>query len=142
MAASGMAALAAVNSLVLLDYTFLLLHTGLIFFNSFGWAWKKTRRLNLISIGLTVSAWLVFAPWYGLGYCPCTHWHWEVKHALGQTGLPNNYLTYLFDTWTGIIITDEFAERLAWTTLLPALIVSVALNLRDWRKSRAKGEEN
>ena len=128
--------------LVALDVAFLFLHSALIFFNLLGWAWKKTRRLNLLSIGLTVSAWFVFAPWYGLGYCPCTDWHWQVKRALGQTDLPNNYMTYLFDTWTGITITDDFAERLAWTSLLLALVISLALNLRDWRRSRAERESN
>ncbi|MGE4551380.1 MAG: DUF2784 family protein, partial [Opitutales bacterium] len=88
-----MAALGSVNSLALLDFAFLFLHTALIFFNLLGWAWKKTRRLNLLSIGLTVSAWFVFAPWYGLGYCPCTDWHWQVKRALGQYDMPNNYMT-------------------------------------------------
>lgn len=127
--------------LVALDYTFLFLHTGLIFFNLLGWAWIKTRRLNLLSIVLTVSAWFVFAPWYGLGYCPCTDWHWQVKRALGQYDMPNNYMTYLTDAWTGIAITDDFAARLAWTTLLPALILSVALNLRDFLRKRAERKE-
>ena len=128
--------------LVALDYLFLCLHTGLIFFNLLGWAWMRTRRLNLLSIGLTVSAWLVFAPWYGLGYCPCTDWHWQVKQALGQTGLPNNYMTYLCDAWTGIAITDDFAERLAWTTLAPALVISLVLNLRDLRRRRTERGAN
>jgi len=122
--------------LVLLDVLFLLLHTALIFFNLFGWAWSKTRRLNLLSIALTAGAWFVFAPWYGLGYCPCTDWHWQVKAALGETDLPGNYLTYLFDAWTGIAITDAFASNLAWICLAPALVLSVALNFRDWRKRR------
>jgi hypothetical protein len=95
----------------------------------------------LLSIGLTVSAWFAFAPWYGLGYCPCTDWHWQVKRALGQYDMPNNYMTYLTDAWTGIAITDDFAERLAWTTLLPALILSLALNLRDFLRKRAERKE-
>ena len=134
--------LASSGHLVLLDLALLSLHTALICFNLFGWAWKKTRRLNLLSIGLTVSAWLAFAPWYGLGYCPCTDWHWQVKRALGETGLPHNYLTYLFDAWTGITITDDFAERLAWSSLAPALVISLALNLRDLRRRRAARQES
>ena len=128
--------------LVALDYAFLFLHTGLIFFNLLGWAWIKTRRLNLLSIMLTVSAWFVFAPWYGLGYCPCTDWHWQVKEALGQTDLPNNYLTYLFDTWTGIAISDATAELLAWSCLAPALAASVALNLKSLKARRAKERQS
>ena len=123
-----------------LDIAFLVGHSALIVFNLLGWALRKTRRLNLLSILLTVASWLVFAPWYGLGYCPCTDWHWQVKEALGQTDLPSNYLTYLFDAWTGIKITDDFAARLAWLCLVPALLASVTLNLRDFiADKKAKG---
>ena len=123
-----------------LDIAFLVGHSALIVFNLLGWTLRKTRRLNLLSILLTVASWLVFAPCYGLGYCPCTDWHWQVKEALGQTDLPNNYITYLFDAWTGINITDDFAARLAWLCLVPALLASVTLNLRDFIADRkAKG---
>ena len=126
------------GTLVFLDHAFLVAHTALIFFNLFGWAWRKTLRLNLISIFLTAGSWVAFAPWYGLVYCPCTDWHWQVKWALGQTDLPNNYLTYLFDAWTGIAVNDDFAFRLAWGALLPALALSVGLNL----KGRRIGKKN
>lgn len=127
-------------TLVFLDHAFLVAHTALIFFNLFGWAWRRTLRLNLLSIFLTAGSWVAFAPWYGLGYCPCTDWHWQVKWALGQTDLPNNYLTYLFDAWTGIAVSDEFAFRLAWGALLPALALSVWLNLKG-RRSGKKNEK-
>ena len=127
-------------TLVFLDHAFLVAHTALIFFNLFGWAWRRTLRLNLLSIFLTAGSWVAFAPWYGLGYCPCTDWHWQVKWALGQTDLPNNYLTYLFDAWTGIAVSDEFAFRLAWGALLPALALSVGLNLKG-RRSGKKNEK-
>ena len=140
---TGAAMLAASGQLVLLDLALLSLDTALICFNLCGWAWKKTRRLNLLSIGITAGGWIAFAPWYGLGYCPCTDWHWQVKEALGQPDLPNNYLTYLFDAWTGIKITDDFAARLAWLCLVPALVASVTLNLRDFiADKKAKGDSS
>ena len=126
------------GTLVFLDHAFLVGHTALIFFNLFGWAWRKTLRLNLLSIFLTAGSWIAFAPWYGLGYCPCTDWHWQVKEALGQTDLPNNYLTYLFDAWTGLAVSDEFAFRLAWGALIPALALSLYLNLRGNGKKKKK----
>ena len=119
-----------------LDLAFLVGHSALIAFNLFGWIWPKTRRLHLLSILLTAASWLALAPWFGLGYCPCTDWHWQIKEALGQTDLPNNYLTYLFDTWFGLEITDATAERLAYLCLSPALVASITLNLRDHRKQR------
>ena len=127
------------ETLVFLDYAFLVVHTALILFNLFGWVWERTLRFNLLSIILTVTAWFAFAPWYGLGYCPCTDWHWQVKEALGQTDLPNNYLTYLFETWTGIVVSDEFSDTLAWSALVPALALSLFFNLKLTNKS-AKAE--
>jgi hypothetical protein len=124
-----------------LDIAFLVLHSILIVFNLFGWAWRRTRRLNLLSILLTVGSWLIFAPWYGLGYCPCTDWHWQVKDALGQTDLPNNYLTYILYAWTGIVITDATAEQLAGFCLTPALVTSIGMNLRDFF-AKKKGEDD
>ena len=117
-----------------LDFAFLVGHSVLIVFNLLGWIWPKTRRLHLLSILLTAASWVALAPWFGLGYCPCTDWHWQIKEALGQTDLPNNYLTYLFDTWFGMEIMDATAERLAYLCLTPALFVSIYLNLRDHRK--------
>ena len=128
-------------TLVFLDHAFLVAHTALIFFNLFGWAWRRTLRLNLLSIFLTAGSWVAFAPWYGLGYCPCTDWHWQVKWARGQTDLPNNYLTYLFDAWTGIAVSDEFAFRLAWGALLLALALSVWLNLKGRRSGKKKEKQ-
>ncbi len=124
-----------------LDIAFLVLHSILIVFNLFGWAWRRTRRLNLLSILLTVGSWLIFAPWYGLGYCPCTDWHWQVKDALGQTDLPNNYLTYILYAWTGIVITDATAEQLAGFCPSPALVTSIGMNLRDFF-AKKKGEDD
>ena len=123
---------------IFLDHAFLAAHTTLIFFNLFGWAWKRTLRLNLLSIGLTAASWIIFAPWYGLGYCPCTDCHWQVKEALGQTGLPNNYLTYLFEALTGAMVSDAFATKIAWGALVPALALSLFLNFRK----KAEGEKD
>jgi len=128
----------APTTLVFLDHAFLIGHTALIFFNLLGWTWKKTLRLNLLSLFLTAASWVAFAPWYGFGYCPCTDWHWQIKWALGQTDLPNNYLTYLFDAWTGIAVSDEFAFRLAWGALIPALVLSLYLNLKGNGKKKKK----
>lgn len=126
------------EALVFLDSAFLAGHTALILFNLFGWTWRRTLRLNLLSIFLTTGSWVAFATWYGLGYCPCTDWHWQVKKALGRTDLPNNYLTYLLEAWMGVVVSDEFAFRLAWGALLPALALSLYFNLKGNGKRKNK----
>lgn len=47
------------------NWFFILFHTALVVFNCIGWAWKKTRRLNLISLGLTMVSWFVMGLWNG-----------------------------------------------------------------------------
>ena len=48
-----------------------------------------------------MGSWVAFAPWYGLGYCPCADsiGSQVVAWANGST---EQLSTYLFDAWTGI----------------------------------------
>ena len=51
-------------------------------------------------------------------------------------GSADNYLTYLFDAWTGIEVSDEFAFGLAWEPFT-ALALSIWFNLkRLWRRKK------
>ena len=83
-----------------LDYFFVTFHTGLVLFDLTGWAWKRTRRIHLIVMGLTIVSWFGLGLFYGWGYCPCTDWHWAVKVKLGETNLPNSYVKYYVDRLT------------------------------------------
>jgi hypothetical protein len=42
--------------LQVLNGFFLVFHTGLIVFNLVGWAWRRTRRLHLLTVGLTAGS--------------------------------------------------------------------------------------
>jgi len=86
----------------ILDYFFCLFHVSLVLFNLTGWAWKKTRRIHLITTGLTMMSWFGLGICYGWGYCPCTDWHWKIKHKLGEINLPNSYIKYYIDKLTGL----------------------------------------
>ncbi|MDH3880669.1 MAG: DUF2784 domain-containing protein, partial [Desulfobacteraceae bacterium] len=55
-----------------LDYFFIVFHGSLILFILTGWAWKRTRRIHLITISLTILSWFGLGIFYGWGYCPCT----------------------------------------------------------------------
>ena len=83
-----------------LDYFFVLFHGSWTLFNLTGWAWKRTRRIHLIAIGLTILSWFGLGIFYGWGYCPCTEWHWQVKYRLGETDLPYSYVKYYVDQLT------------------------------------------
>ena len=120
-----------------LDYFFLIFHTLIIIFNLFGWLWKPTRKWNLLLLLLTGMSWFVLGLRYGIGYCPCTDWHWQVKLKLGEYDLPNSYIQYLVKTLSGLSISAEVADALAGGGFFLALIFSIWTNYRDWKRSRS-----
>ena len=83
-----------------LDAFFVVFHAALVIFNLTGWIWPRTRRLHLVVMSLTVLSWFGLGLVYGIGYCPCTDWHWDVKRQLGETGLPASYVKYYVDAVT------------------------------------------
>jgi hypothetical protein len=85
-----------------LDVFFTVFHTLLIFFNLFGWIWKRTRRINLVCLLLTAGSWLILGIFYGIGYCPLTDWHFAVLERLGYTDLPSSYISFLVHRLTGL----------------------------------------
>lgn len=111
-----------------LDIFFFVFHTCLILFNLFGWIWKATRKLNLITLSATAFSWIVLGIWYGFGYCPCTHWHWLVRRELGYNDMPNSYIKFLLDELLGLNF-EAYTVDL-WTGILffCALMLSVYVN--------------
>ena len=120
----------------LLDLLFVLFHSGLVLFNLIGWAFSKTRRLHLIIISLTVSSWLGLGYFFGLGYCPSTDWHWEVKRALGEQRLPASWMKYYADHITGQSWDAGLIDMIVGIAGVGALLVSVGLNIRDQASKR------
>jgi hypothetical protein len=123
----------------ILDIFFLIFHTFLIFFNLFGWIWKRTRKLNLIVLSLTGASWLFLGLIVGtLGYCPLTDWHFRILEKLGNTDLPYSYTKYLADRLTGLDINATMVDNATLYSFLAALVISIVLNLRDYKKRRKK----
>lgn len=123
-------------SLTLLDAGFFLFHTVLIVFNLFGWCWRRTRLANLVTLTLTGLSWTVLGIWYGLGYCPCTDWHWAVRRRMGDLDLPRSYLKYLWDRMTGLDANPALVDGIALAAFLTAILCSVYSNWRDWQRYR------
>jgi len=121
----------------LLDIFFVVFHTSLIFFNLFGWIWRKTRIFNLITLLLTGSSWLLLGLIVGtLGYCPLTDWHFAVLNELGESSLPSSYIKYIADGLTGLNVSVSFIDRITLLSFLAALIISILYNIHDFRKSK------
>lgn len=122
----------------MLNIFFFVFHTALTLFNLIGWAWKRTRLLNLITIVLTFASWLVLGIWYGWGYCPCTDWHWDVRARLGYEVKTHSYIEFLAETLTGLDFDPAVIEPVTIGGLVVALVVSLVWNARDWRHNKLK----
>jgi len=121
----------------ILDIFFVIFHSSLVLFNIFGWIWKKTRRLNLIVLGIIGSSWLFLGLIVGmLGYCPLTDWHFNVLEKLGRTGLPNSYIKYLADRLTGLDFNTNLVDSVTLYAFLIVLLISLVLNVRDVARRR------
>ena len=119
-----------------LDYFFLAFHCLLIAFNLVGWLWHKTRRLNLLVLLATAGSWLVLGIWYGIGYCPFTDWHWQVRARLGYADMPNSYIKFLVDEITGWDTNAVLVDVLTGTCFAAALVASAWVNFNDFREKR------
>jgi hypothetical protein len=125
----------------IIDILFVIFHTILILFNLSGWIWKKTRKLNLITLVITGVSWLFLGMLVGVpGYCPLTDWHFRVLEKLGKTDLPGSYIKYLADRITGINFNAVTVDRLTLYLFLGALFISLVLNVRDfsWKKNMGR----
>ena len=113
-----------------LDYFFLVFHFILILFNLFGWIWKSTLRLNLVTLSLTGGSWFILGIFYGFGYCPFTDWHFKVLLKLGHHNLPNSYIIYITDRLTGVDFNSELVDTVTLVLFLLALAISIFVNFR------------
>lgn len=124
------------TTLLILDYAFVVFHFSLVIFNLTGWVWRKTRRLHLYVISATIFSWVGLGAIYGLGYCPCTDWHWQVKRALGETGLPASYIKYYLDQAFGFSWEAFTVDILVAVLGIGAFLISVIMNFRDWQTQK------
>lgn len=119
-----------------LNIFFFIFHTFWTLFNTTGWIFPATRKWNLLTLMLTALSWFVLGIWYGWGYCLCTDWHWQVRRNLGYQDESNSYLHFLLLKVTGINADPKVVEYGTLIGFLVALVMSVMLNIRDWRSKR------
>ncbi|MBN2519118.1 MAG: DUF2784 domain-containing protein [Bacteroidales bacterium] len=114
----------------ILDWFFVIFHSSLVLFNLFGWIWKKTRKINLITLVLTGLSWFVLGIFYGIGYCPLTDWHFDVLRNLGNHNLPNSYMKYLIDRIFNCDINANLVDTGTAIGYFLALALSIFVNFR------------
>jgi hypothetical protein len=118
------------------DIFFFVFHICLIIFNLFGWLIKSLRKWNLITLGLTAFSWVALGAFYGFGYCFLTDWHWQIRDELGYPNPFNSYIHFLITTVFSITVSERFVDILTGALFFAALVMSVATNLKDYKKSR------
>jgi hypothetical protein len=116
-----------------LNYFFFGFHTALIFFNTFGWIFHKTRKWNLITLLLTALSWFGLGIWYGWGYCLCTDWHWRVRQHLGYHDNTNSYIQFLAQKLTGKNFSSQLVDNVTAIVFFASLALSIVFNIRDRR---------
>ncbi len=120
----------------LLNIVFFVFHTALILFNVFGWIPKRTRKWNLLALFITLASWVGMGFCYGMGYCVCTDWHWEVRKNMGIVEDADTFIVLLVRTVSGWDPPIDLVNTVAMWVFIAAFLMSVALNGRDWVVSR------
>lgn len=122
-----------------LNVFFFVFHSAWILFNCVGWAGRRTRPWQLLTVSLTALSWFGLGLWYGWGYCPCTDWHWQARARLGYSD-PPSYVQLLIRELTGIDLQPVVANVTTLLVLIVAAGLGAALAIRDARReSRASG---
>jgi hypothetical protein len=120
-----------------LNVLFFVIHTVWMLFNCCGWAWRRTRRWHLATVGLTALSWFVLGYWYGWGYCVCTDWHWQVRNRLGLPYDPS-YTHLLFQELTGIDVAPWLSDAVTAGVFALVTVLSLVLNGRDYLRWRRR----
>lgn len=126
--------------LIILNILFHVAHLVLIVFNLFGWIFRKTRLLNLFTLLLTFLSWFGLGLFWGVGYCPLTDWHWDIKRQMGEVEIPASYVEYFFDSILKVDVSSQFADYLTLSLFSLAFIISLFVNrkmIADWVKEMA-----
>lgn len=118
----------------LLNIFFFVFHTVFTLFNITGWMFRKTRKLNLITLLLTAFSWFILGIWFGWGYCFCTDWHWKVREKLGYHDQTRSYIQFLLQKLTGMNFNEKLVDNATLIVFLTSLFFSIWLNIRDARQ--------
>lgn len=119
--------------MAILDKLFLLFHTSLIIFVLVGWLWERTRLAHLVMASLIALSWFGLGACYGIGYCPFTDWHWQVRKNMGETDLPLSYIKFLLDSFLGTDLNSRLVDNASLLLFFAAFLLSAFLSWRDLR---------
>lgn len=123
------------TSLQALNILFHILHLGLLAFVIIGLFFSRLIRFHFPVLVVIWFSWTVLGLYIGtIGYCPLTDWHWQVKRAMGEFGMPPSYIDYIIQQSTG---TDVDNTTITLFTMAGMLIITIISGLRyfHWRNN-------
>ena len=124
-----------------LDIFIGIIHVLLILACLLGWMFPSTRRSHLILMGVVVGCWFLLGLKYGIGYCPLTDWHWQVKGQLGEGPLPHSFIKYIWDKIFPTPISPISPKAVDGLTFA-AFFISLAAALYHHFKRKANPKED
>ena len=113
-----------------LNIFFFVFHTVFPLFNIVGWTLPKTRKLHLITLSITAISWFVLGIWYGLGYCFCTDWHFQIREKMGYIDSSNSYIHFLILQLTGLNLNPKLVDNATLIVFLISFGLSIWVNIR------------
>lgn len=76
---------------------------------------------------MVAFSWFVLGIKYGIGYCPVTQWHWEVRSILDRPVEAHSYIQFMIDRFMGISLDERYVG--AGTLVIFALLLSLSILL-------------
>ncbi len=121
-----------------LDIFFTLFHSVFVLFVLVGWYHPHTRKAHVTALLLTFTAWLLLGLYVGtIGYCPLTDWHWDVKRALGETGMSSSFIGYIIEEYLGLKFTKMFYDFISVGGLVFGVLMAAYYHFKS-RKENLK----
>ena len=80
-------------------------------------------------------SWGVMGLKYGLGYCICTDWHWQVRQALGIHDEAHTYIQLVVYKISGWLPEVNLTSNITAAFFFVSLFASVGLNIRKTRNA-------
>jgi len=117
--------------LQVLDVFFTVFHTGLVLFILIGWYFESARKYHQLVLLLTLTAWLIVGLYIGtIGYCPLTDWHWDIKRALGETGMSSSFVGYMLEEYLGIRLAKIWYDIVSAVGLVFGVLMATYYKLK------------
>jgi len=118
-----------------LDIVLFSTHILVILFNLTGWIARKTRRVHLIVLSLTLFSWLILGIYKGYGYCFLTDWEWGIKRKLGETDLPASFIHYLSNNVLDFNIRNDLLDYITLILFVFIILITIWVNFLKPRYS-------